>query len=171
MQSIVSKIKLVKMYSIPEIFEEIKFKDGLNIILGEKCEDMNSSNGKTNGVGKSICVEFINFGLLKEYDKSRISKIPPNILNDEVEIYLELEINKEKMVIKRNIKKPNNPVISYKGETQEFKNLKDANNYMENLIYTDNEITKTPSYREILAPLMREETSGFNNILNYSISH
>ena len=116
MQSIVNKVKLIKMYSNPEIFHTVNFKEGLNIILGEKCEDTKSSSGKTNGVGKSICVEFINFGLLKDYDKSRVSNIPPNVLNDEVEIILELEIDNEKIIIKRNIKKPNSPQIIYKGE-------------------------------------------------------
>ena len=167
MQSIVNKVKLIKMYSNPEIFHTVNFKEGLNIILGEKCEDTKSSSGKTNGVGKSICVEFINFGLLKDYDKSRVSNIPPNVLNDEVEIILELEIDNEKIIIKRNIKKPNSPQIIYKGENQEFKTLKDANNFMEDLIYKNDLAIKTPSYREMMAPLMREETSGFNNIVNY----
>ena len=167
MQSIVNKVKLIKMYSNPEIFHTVNFKEGLNIILGEKCEDTKSSSGKTNGVGKSICVEFINFGLLKDYEKSRVSNIPPNVLNDEVEIILELEIDNEKIIIKRNIKKPNSPQIIYKGENQEFKTLKDANNFMEDLIYKNDLAIKTPSYREMMAPLMREETSGFNNIVNY----
>ena len=84
MQSFVNRVKLIKLYSIPKIFDDIIFKDGLNMILGEKCDENNPTGRKTNGVGKSICIEFINFCLLKEYDKSRIAKIPPTILNDEI---------------------------------------------------------------------------------------
>lgn len=167
MQSIVNKVKLIKMYSIPQIFDTIVFKDGLNMIIGEKCEDSSPSGQKTNGVGKSICIEFINFCFLKDYDKSRISKIPPTILSDDIEIILELEVNKEKLVIRRSIKKPDNPIIKFRGEEQEFKDIKEACSFMESIIYINNSSIIIPSYRELISSLMREETSGFNNIINY----
>ena len=167
MQSFVNRVKLIKLYSIPKIFDDIIFKDGLNMILGEKCDENNPTGRKTNGVGKSICIEFINFCLLKEYDKSRIAKIPPTILNDEIEIFLEIKIKDENIIIKRNIKNPNIPKITYKEEEKEFKDLSEANKFLEKLIYNNEGTVSTPSYRELISSLMREETSGFNNILNY----
>lgn len=167
MQSFVNRVKLIKLYSIPKIFDDIIFKDGLNMILGEKCDENNPTGRKTNGVGKSICIEFINFCLLKEYDKSRIAKIPPTILNDEIEIVLEIKIKDDNITIKRNIKNPNIPKIIYKEEEKEFKDLSEANKFLEKLIYNNEGTISTPSYRELISSLMREETSGFNNILNY----
>lgn len=54
-------IKINKLYSEPEIFTPISFDFGVNIIMGEKSEKTN----KKIGVGKSVCIEFINFCLLK----------------------------------------------------------------------------------------------------------
>ena len=54
-------MKLRKLYSEPPIFDPITFYDGLNIILGDK----NNTKDKTNGVGKSLAIDFINFCLLK----------------------------------------------------------------------------------------------------------
>lgn len=167
MQSFVNRVKLMKLYSIPKIFDDIIFKDGLNMILGEKCDENNPIGRKTNGVGKSICVEFINFCLLKEYDKSRVAKIPPKILNDDIEIILELMIKEENITIKRSIKNPNVPKITYKSEEREFKDLTEATKFVEKLIYSNEGTVTTTSYRELVSCLMREETSGFNNILNY----
>ena len=63
-------IKLKKLYSEPSIFDPIEFESGINIILGERSE----SSNKTNGVGKSMSIEFINFCLLKKVSESRRKK-------------------------------------------------------------------------------------------------
>lgn len=73
----------------------------------------------------------------------------------------------ENITIKRNIKNPNVPKITYKSEEREFKDLNEATKFVEKLIYNNEETVTTPSYRELVSSLMREETSGFNNILNY----
>ncbi|MCS6066847.1 AAA family ATPase [Klebsiella variicola subsp. variicola] len=65
-------IRINKLYSEPLSFEPIEFKEGINLILGESDE----SSNKTNGVGKSLLIEFINFGLMKDYSRSRLSKNP-----------------------------------------------------------------------------------------------
>ena len=65
-------LRINKLYSIPESFEPVSFDSGINIILGEK----DVSSNKTNGVGKTLLIEFINFCLLKEFKSSRVSKIP-----------------------------------------------------------------------------------------------
>lgn len=65
-------LRIRKLYSEPRVFDPITFVDGINLILGETTKD----NVKTNGVGKSMAVEFINYGLLKRYEESRVSLIP-----------------------------------------------------------------------------------------------
>ncbi|MGL4806899.1 MAG: hypothetical protein ACRC26_11195, partial [Bacteroidales bacterium] len=66
-----------KLYSQPEIFDPITFESGFNLILGETTE----GNIKTNGVGKSMAVEFINYALLKRHGDSRVSLIPAESLS------------------------------------------------------------------------------------------
>ena len=67
-------IKINKLYSEPEIFDPIFFDYGVNIIMGEKSDSTN----KKIGVGKSVCIEFINFCLLKRIADSRLNLIPKN---------------------------------------------------------------------------------------------
>ena len=50
----ISRIRLNRLYSESNIFEEISFHDGVNIILGEKYDDSSVKGRKTNGVGKSM---------------------------------------------------------------------------------------------------------------------
>ena len=98
----IKRIRINKLSSENNIFDEIIFHDGINLILGEKYDDSTSQGRKTNGVGKSMSVEFLGFGLLCEYEKSRISKIPVEILPEDEDIILEIRIGEEDIVIRRN---------------------------------------------------------------------
>lgn len=40
-----------------------------------KYDDSSVKGQKTNGVGKSMNIEVLNFGFLNDYEKSRIAKI------------------------------------------------------------------------------------------------
>ena len=53
----ISRIRLNRLYSESNIFEEISFHDGVNIILGEKYDDSSVKGRKTNGVGKSMIMK------------------------------------------------------------------------------------------------------------------
>ena len=160
------KIRLIKLYSNPEIFKTIIFKNGINIILGQKVENSEQIQGKkNNGVGKSLSIEFINFCLLKEYNESRVSLIPKNIFNEPPEIILELEINDIPFSIHRKIDETNNVVIFENHQENVFETLNDARNFLNKFIGYDNKYQKTPSFRELLLPIIRDEKTGFNNIL------
>lgn len=76
----VNRIRINKLYSENNIFDEIKFHDGVNIILGEKYDNSTIRGRKTNGVGKSMSIEFLDFCLLSDYEKSRICKIPKQVV-------------------------------------------------------------------------------------------
>lgn len=96
-------IRLRKLYTFPEVTKTVVFEDGLNFILGERTE----SSNKTNGVGKSMCIEFINFCLLRKESGSRVLKIPKTTLPPETQILLDIEINSRPVTIIRTTKKPN----------------------------------------------------------------
>lgn len=161
----VNRVKLKKLYSIPSVFKEITFMDGLNIILGEKSEDVGNKNKKTNGVGKSVCIDFINFGLLKSYDETRLSKISPSDLDTNTIICLDLEIGLDSITIKRKISSNEMVTFVVNGETYEFAKIKDAINYIETKIFKkkNNDI----SYRSLISSVTREEKTNFDSILRY----
>ncbi|AUM63540.1 DUF2326 domain-containing protein [Brevibacillus laterosporus] len=165
MDRVVNRIKLIKLYSEPEVFEPILFEDGVNIILGEK-SDANTTRGrKTNGVGKSMSIEFINFCLLKKYSDSRIRLIPDEALSDNVLIKLQLQIGKEEITLIRSKGEQNRPQLRKNGETIIFENVDEAQRYLKDLLYNDFNEGVLPSFRELIAPLIRDEKSEFKSIL------
>jgi len=155
-------IRLLKLYSIPEIFDSITFESGLNLIVGEKSEGSN----KTNGVGKSICIEFLNYCLLKKPSDSRVTLIPDTSLDQDSIISLSLTINGNAIVISRSIKNPDNIVITKGDHVIDFDNIDAASDYLSNLYYEKFPVyTERISFRNLLAPIIRDERSEFKDII------
>lgn len=155
-------IRLKRLYSEPEVFDPIQFESGLNIILGEKSEDSN----KTNGVGKSVCIEFLNFCLLKKTNESRVMFIPESVLESDTKIRLDLQINNANLTITRTKQNPNTVTVHKEGKEIVFDDLEDASNYLGNL-YFENYPANVPrlSFRLLLSPVLRDERSEFKNII------
>ena len=161
----ISRIRLNRLYSESNIFEEISFHDGVNIILGEKYDDSSVKGRKTNGVGKSMCIEFLDFGFLNDYEKSRIAKIPKEVFPLEENVILDLDIGDEAITIKRNRKQADQPVIIREGRTVSFDKLQDAREYLTGLIFPKLNGKKVPSFRNLFSILMRDERSEFTDII------
>ncbi|HXK38378.1 MAG TPA: DUF2326 domain-containing protein [Candidatus Paceibacterota bacterium] len=165
-------IRLHKLYSQPETFKPISFYDGINIILGEKVPDSESrstsrKDKKTNGVGKSLSVEFINFCLLKDSSDSRVMKIPLDKFSHNAIICLDVSIGGKELTLRRTIKEPNKPEIVCEGQITKFKNMADATTYLGNLLFSNSgDDIERPSFREFMGPLIRSEDSEFKSILN-----
>ena len=160
------KIKLIKLYSEPQIFNPIEFKDGINIILGQKVENSDSIQfKKNNGVGKSLLIEFLNFCLLKDYSDSRISLIPENFFAEIPEIILDLIINNKFFSIHRKIGEKKDIFIYEENTKNTFESVIDARLFLNKYIEYDNKYQKVPSFREIISTIIRDENTGFNNIL------
>ncbi|APX07652.1 hypothetical protein BWP24_16340 [Vibrio campbellii] len=156
-------IKIKKMYCTDDsLFDPIEFKDGFNIILGEKSH----SSLKRNGVGKSISIEFLNFGLLKEFDKSRIKNIPSDIIGSDKSIVLELEISGKPIKIERSIVEHSDVTI-YDGFQALEMNLSEAKNYLLNKIEFNSQ-NKYCSFRDLINPITRDERCEFKSIPDYS---
>lgn len=156
-------IRLYKLYTEPQVFEPILFELGVNLIIGEKAEN----NLKTNGVGKTLCIEFINFCLLKDEKDSRVMKIPEIDFPLDVKIILDLEISGNKITIIRTRRNPENVIIIKDNQENTFENIDYATKYLSSLLYSNfTEQSILPSFRQILAPLMRDERSEFKDIIN-----
>ncbi len=155
-------IRLKRLYSEPEVFDPIQFESGINIILGEKSEKSN----KTNGVGKSICMEFLNFCLLKRANESRVMYIPDSVLESDTKIKLDLRINNYNLTITRTKQNPDTVTIHKDGKEIVFEELLDASNYLGNLYFENYSANTTRlSFRELLAPILRDERSEFKDII------
>jgi uncharacterized protein YydD (DUF2326 family) len=154
-------LQIRKLYSDPAVFDAIPLLPGVNLILGEPSE----GSAKTNGVGKSIAIEFLNFALLSKYSFSRVKKIPKDVVPLDVEICVDLLIGSQEVTIKRTRGEENKPTISVNGELFEFSKLEDAHSFFGNLLFEGSEGTH-PSFRSMLGVLLRDERSEFKSIIN-----
>ncbi|HAP1401521.1 TPA: AAA family ATPase, partial [Escherichia coli] len=155
-------IRINKLYSEPYSFEPIEFKKGINLILGEQ----DDSSNKTNGVGKSLLVEFINFGLMKDYNRSRLSKIPNTVFSDKTYVCLDFFINKNHIITKRSISEENTPTLFINGIKKNFTSIDDVNHFLTLLMFHDNKSNLHPTFRSMLGPLIRDERSEFKSIID-----
>ena len=161
----IKRIRINRLSSENDAFDEIIFHDGINLILGEKYDESLTKGRKTNGVGKSMSIEFLDFCFLCDYDKSRISKIPDEVLDPEENIILEMEIGGEAVTIKRNRKKQDKPVIIRNGKATQFGKLQDAKDYVTELLFENLNGKEIPTFRTLLSVLIRDERSEFTDIL------
>src|SRR5690554_5267344 len=161
----INRIRISKLYSENNIFDQIEFHDGVNLILGEKYDDSIVSGRKTNGVGKSLSIEFLDFCFLNDYAYSRLKKIPESILPLEENILLDLEIGEDQLTIKRNRKEESQPIFIRKGKIVSFDKLSDARNYLSELLFASTTGINIPSFRNLLSILMRDERCEFVDVL------
>lgn len=161
----INRIRLNRLYSENNVIEEIIFHDGVNIILGEKYDNSSVKGRKTNGVGKSMSIEFLDFCFLNDYDKSRIVKIPKEVFPLEENVILEFNIGLEAVTIKRNRKQADKPIIIREGKTVSFDKIQDARDYLAGIIFSKLNGKKVPSFRNLFSILMRDERSEFTDII------
>ncbi|WP_159746131.1 MULTISPECIES: DUF2326 domain-containing protein [Chryseobacterium] len=131
--------------------------------MGEEAESTN----KKIGVGKSICIEFINFCLLKRISDSRLNLIPKKYSDiTESQIKLDLDFNDKKITISRSIKNQEEITIFVNGEEKIFDRLDDASDYLGSLyfeLFPAN--LKRLSFRNLLQPIIRDERSEFKDLI------
>lgn len=160
------KIRLHRLSSEPQLFEPISFSHGINLILGEKWDENQPQGRKENGVGKSLCVEFLHFALLREFGKTRVSLIPGEIFPDGFSVVLDLSINGEELQIRRSLARPEQPTILRGGKSTTFATLEHATRFLGDLLFAGTSDVGFNSFRGLMSLLMRDERSGFSDILN-----
>jgi uncharacterized protein YydD (DUF2326 family) len=152
-------MRIKRLYTDPEIIKEVNFEPGVNIILGESDE----TSSKNNGVGKSLCVEFLNFALLKRKSESRVSKIPRENLDPSTFICVDLVIGDETITIRRSIAEAERPRIIAHGRETIYAKMEDATDYLTGILFRRR--TVQIGFREILGPLIRDERSEFKSLV------
>jgi len=154
-------LQIRKLYCTPSIFDAIPFFPGVNLILGQPSE----GNAKTNGVGKSVAIEFLNFALLNSYSDSRVKKIPESVFPLEVEVCVDLSISGKEVTIQRSRANESKPLIRFDGKDYQFTKIADAHSFLGDLAFESNSTTR-PSFRSLLSILIRDERSEFKSIIN-----
>lgn len=159
--------RLHRLSSVPECFEPISFQSGVNLILGERSDGTDPQGRKVNGVGKSVCVEFLHFALCRQFSQTRVSSIPEGVLPEDLVVVLDLTIGKERLQIRRSIANANQPTIVHSdGIESVFESLDEATLYLGELLFAGAVHGGQVSFRKLMSVLMRDERSEFKNVVN-----
>ena len=154
-------LRIDRLYSEPKLFDDLVLKSGLNLILGEPSDD----SKKTNGVGKSVSIDFINFALLSRYSDSRIKKVPEKAFPLDAKVCIDLSVSGKSVKIKRSREAESKPTIIYDGKPLSFDKLEDAQAYLSALVFKGVR-EEHPSFRSMLGIFIRDERSEFKSIIN-----
>ena len=149
------------------IKEYIFNKQGVNIILGEKREN----NDETNGVGKSTMIDCLSFLLGKTIPKYYSDN--EILLKNNIFVALEIEKNNNSFFIGRSF---NDPRFGYVSdaldspplEIDEWKKqgITEYKKYIEKLIIKEpQELREDITFAALREYIIRDEKTGFNDIL------
>jgi len=151
-------MQIRRLYTDPEVTNPITFTSGVNVILGES----DATSSKNNGVGKSLCIEFLNFALLKRKSESRVAKIPRGTFDPSTFICVEFELHGTIYTIKRSLEEAEHPRIVVNGKEVLYAKLEDATNFLSGRLFGEQ---RQVGFREILGPMIRDERSEFKSIV------
>jgi uncharacterized protein YydD (DUF2326 family) len=152
-------MKISKIYSSNKKFREIKFNDGLNIIMGRVTNKDNLESDSHN-LGKSTLINLIDFMFLKEIKKGHFLKDHLDKFGNYT-FFMELKKSENDYVtIKRNVK--SNTKISFKFHSKGNQDFKYETNWdYKDLPLTTEDASKNP--KEVLNKYWE-----FNEILPYN---
>ncbi|MNS04449.1 hypothetical protein D3C72_358080 [compost metagenome] len=152
-------MRIRRLYTDPAVINPITFTSGINVILGES----DATSSKNNGVGKSLCIEFINFALLKRKSESRVFKIPRDAFDPRIFVCVEFEINDTIYTIRRSLEESEHPRILVDGRETVYAKVEDATDFLSSRLFPTGQ--RQVGFREILGPLIRDERSEFKSIV------
>ncbi|MCY8836561.1 DUF2326 domain-containing protein [Bacillus atrophaeus] len=157
-------IKSLFVCNSEEILKEYNFNEvGVNIILGEKRED----HEETNGVGKSTMIECISFLLGKTI--SNFYTTNEKLLNENIFIALKVDIDGNQMFLARSFNSPKNGYTlhgkSLSFHLDEWKKVSIGvyKKVIEKAILQDEQEDIT--FAALREYIIRDEKTGFNDIV------
>jgi uncharacterized protein YydD (DUF2326 family) len=149
-----------RLYTDPPAIDPIVFEEGVNIILGES----DATSSKNNGVGKSLCIEFVNFALLKRKSDSRVTRIPKAAFDPTTFICIDFVMHGIPYTIRRSVAEAERPRITVADRETTFAKVEDATDFLAARLFGDDR--SEIGFREILGPLIRDERSEFKSIVS-----
>lgn len=98
-------MKLSQLYSNDQRFHNIRFNDGLNVVLGKVCQREDIHRDSHN-LGKSTLIDLLDFMLLKELSKGHFFKKYCSFFENHI-FYLEIILNSGTyLTIRRSVAEP-----------------------------------------------------------------
>lgn len=143
--------KIIKLVANKESFHEIKFKDGVNIILGKQKNKVKSSKkNTTNGIGKSLIIKIIDFCLASEKVKEWEVPLTEWIFT------LTINVDGVDHTLARAIDRQN--IIVLDGEEKKVNEVRE-------ILRTYTNISPDFSFRQIINRYLRKGKLAYNNYL------
>jgi uncharacterized protein YydD (DUF2326 family) len=115
---------LRKLYTTPDqLFEPVRFVDGINIIFGKK-DDPKAPKKSINGIGKSTFLDMLDFALLASYQKNHSPRLyaayQKGLLKGQ-SVVLEFEVNGIEYAIERSFDDPT--LIRFSEQNSSFETI------------------------------------------------
>ncbi|MCB4758105.1 MAG: DUF2326 domain-containing protein [Sulfurovum sp.] len=160
-------MKILRLSSSDSRFEAIEFKNGLNIIVGEKV--LKDDKKKTsNGIGKSLALICIDFLLGKGAQSKEVSKLKKILEDQKIVLTLLFEHNGETYKVDRSHNKICFNDIEYKKESEyiEFLDSLISVKYSFRDIFSRFFRTNKESYQDAIYQVTTKEKAYKNNLIN-----
>lgn len=130
---------LKKLYTEPgDLFEDVTFKMGGNLIFGHKDPDVDTKKSM-NGIGKSTFLDLLDFCLLSSYSKTKSNRLylAEGILTKH-HVVLDFEVDGITYSIKRSVDEPNEITVVNGGGSTEL-GLKEGKKWLSHLVFERND--------------------------------
>ena len=136
---------LIELSANKPTFQTVKFKDGLNFIVGSMSKENKNEKGTYNGVGKSLLVKIIHFclgcGPIKSFETE---------LND-WEFTLKYKVDNKQYTVSRKCDDQNKIIMNGKKST-----VKEFNEIMGNMLFDLEKVNyKCLTYRSLISRFIR----------------
>lgn len=148
-----------------QLIREIKFHNGLNLIIDETVGNQQSSG---NNVGKTTVLKLIDFclgsqgkNIYQDSESKQITQIRDFLTKNNIIICLTLDCEGKTIEIRRNFLTHSQKIQEINGKA--YKNLENFNKELASLIF-NTKIDK-PSFRSIIGKNIRYEKSKLTNVI------
>lgn len=165
-------IKRLVIESKRSIIRDIQFKNGLNLIVDDTPEKLETKTG--NNVGKTTVLKLIDFclgskqnNIIKDNEsKKKLKNIEDFLINEEIIITLilsnDLLIGGSDIVIRRNFLNSNKKILEVNG--RKFKILDEFLEFLNSLLFGERN-EKKPTMRQIISHNIRYSDERISNTL------
>ncbi len=144
---------LIELSANKPSFQTIKFKDGLNFIIGGKSNEQKNKKSTYNGVGKSLMIRILHFCLgcnaIKTFEKYL----------EDWEFTLKFKVDYNNYTVTRKCKEQNKIFLNGKEMT-----VSEFNEFMgSSLFYLDKVKYKNLTYRPLISRFIRPNKYSYDN--------
>lgn len=131
-------VLLRSIYSETNLFDAVKFHDGINIIKGTYTKKPREKSTDLNGVGKSTLVRLIDFCLLSDSTRNKYFDVDKYDFLSDHTASLEFEIQNQEYKITRMFSNPNKPAFGKNNQLENY-DIRELRLILGNLFFAPDE--------------------------------